>query len=188
MTALPLPPPRRATGRGGAPWLITLADLALVLLGFAMLLHATADLDAHDRDRVVAGIRTAFSGNAGEGAGEAPVLDRLAVDINVVAGFGPGDATLPYAPAPLVAWVREVSTDPRSRLIIAGRADGSAHDVDAASGSSTILAARRAEAVAAAIAKAGALPADRITITTLPPAATATPASRRAELTITFDR
>jgi outer membrane protein OmpA-like peptidoglycan-associated protein len=187
MMALPAQP-RRSRGRGGAPWVMTLADLALVLLGFAMLLHATADLDAADRDRVVSGIRSAFSDDKADVEGQAPAADRLPVDINVMTGFHPGDATLPAPPAALVAWLRDVTTDPRSRVVVAGRADGSAADVDQASGSSTILAARRAEAVAAAITRAGVVPADRLTITTLPPAATATPANRRAELSVTFDR
>lgn len=146
--------PERAPSRA---WLVTLADLALLLVGFFVLLQAHQAPPARE---IVRGIA------AGLGA-EAPALPVAAEQ---VAGFAPGGAVLaPGATDALLAWARDVSRDPRVALRVTGAADGSAADRDPATGSAALLAADRARAVAAALAAAG-IAADRLSIATAAPA------------------
>lgn len=133
------PPPSRPL------WLMTLADLALLLLGFLVLVHATAD-----RDALARGLREGFGA-----AAVAPMPVAAAA-----ADFAPGSATLADA-RPLVAWTRDALRDPRVVVTVTGSAD----DV--------LLASDRARAVAAALTDAG-IPADRLTIATMRGAARAT--------------
>ncbi len=150
--------PRRAI------WLITLADVMLLLVGLFVFLQANTTLDAK---QIASGLREGFGL-----AADAP----MAVDANSVHGFAPGAALLPAAD--VGAWVRSASIDPRTIIRVTGGTDGSAQDVDAATGSPAILAADRARAVAAAIARD--VPPDRITIDTRPGA------GRAVKLTIAF--
>jgi hypothetical protein len=122
-------------------WLITLADLALLLVGFLVLLHATS----LDRRALANGLKAGFGVAA-------PKDDPMPVAAAAIANFAPGSAALPAAITPLAAWAKESLTDPRVSLRIAGSVDGSIRDVDPATGSGAVLAADRARAVAAALA------------------------------------
>jgi flagellar motor protein MotB len=149
-------------------WLITFADLALLLLGFFVLLQANQRLDPQ---ALAAGIRAGFGMSAAEGP-------AMPVDLAQVDGFAPGSA-LPLNAAAALAWARDAARDPRTRLTITGEIDGSAGDVDPITGSGPILASDRARAIAAMLVKSGAVAPGRIAI------ATAT-GRRRAVLTLGF--
>ncbi|WP_245842151.1 MULTISPECIES: flagellar motor protein MotB [Sphingomonas] len=150
MTAddLPLPAPARPL------WLVTLADLSLLLVGFFVLLQADRDLDPK---RLAEGLAAGF----GVTAAAMPVAG------NAIDGFAPGSADLPRDPAALAAWAAAELRDPRVRLTVTGVADNApGHgDVDPASGSAAVLAADRARATVAALSRAG-VPDARIDITT----------------------
>lgn len=147
------------TRRAGRPvWLITLADLSLLLLGFFVLIQSNRQLDGR-----------ALTDGLREGFGVAPIADTpapIALGIARIDGFAPGAArsTAPHAAA--IAWAREAGRDPRTRITITGRTDGSAADRDAATGSGAILAADRARLVAVQLARSGAIHTDRIVIAT----------------------
>lgn len=132
-------------------WLVTLADLALLLLGFVVLVQATGGID---RAKLAGGFREGFGAEP-----EAPI----AVAAYAVQGFAPGSAVATQD-AGLIDWAREAVRDPRVRLTIAGATDGTAADVDHETRSAAILASDRARAVAALLARV--VPADRVTITT----------------------
>lgn len=138
-------------------WLITLADLALLLVGFLVLIQATTD-----RAALARGIRGGF------GATEpiASIATPMPVDATATA-FAPGSATL-SDPGPLIAWTRVALRDPRITVTVTGSADTG----------EVLLASDRARAVAAALTDAG-LPADRLTLAT-------TRGSARATLTLAF--
>ena len=140
----PVPAPSRPL------WLVTLADLALLLVGFFVLLEANRQLDPRVIARAV---------SAGLGVEPPP----LAVAAQVVPGFARGSAHVPVDTNALAAWARTELRDPRVALRVTGATDGSAGDVDAASGSAALLATDRARAVAAALAGAG-VPIERTQI------------------------
>ncbi|KQT35129.1 hypothetical protein ASG29_03135 [Sphingomonas sp. Leaf412] len=150
-------------------WLMTLADLALLLVGFFVLMQANTVIPSKDLARGIA-----------EGFGAAPAPAPIAVDAHLVAGFAPGAADLPGLPAPLVAWATAATRDPRVALTVTGAVDGSAADTDRATRSATLLAADRARAVLAALAAAG-VPVARAAIATAP-----IPAGRRVVVTLAF--
>jgi hypothetical protein len=131
-------------------WLITLADLALLLVGFFVLLESNRQLDPRAITRAVA---------VGLGATPPPV----AVAAEVVSGFAQGSAALPTSPDVLAAWARGELRDPRVALRITGATDGSAADIDRATGSAALLATDRARAVAAALTARG-VPIERTQI------------------------
>lgn len=135
-------------------WLVTLADLSLLLVGFFVLLQATRV----EPQALAAGIRAGFGATA-----EAP--PPMPVEIAAVTGFTVG-SSLPADTAAALAWARAAARDPRTRLRIAGEVDGSAQDVDVATGSGAILAADRARAVAALLVRSRAVSPERITLTT----------------------
>ncbi len=138
-------------------WLMTLADLALLLLGFVVLVQATANRDALARS-----LRARFG--AEETAAPLPVAAAAAP-------FAPGSAVL-ASPVPLVAWARDALADPRITVTVTGSADpGETGGV--------LLAADRARAVTAALTAAG-LPGDRLQL------ATGRRAGARATLTLAF--
>ena len=152
MTGFDFPP-----APAGRPlWLITLADLALLLVGFFVLVQATQHVD---RRALADGFRAGF------GAG---VDQRTEQAIPVAAAgmmnFATGSATLPGSADGLVAWAREAADDPRVMLTVTGSVDGSPGDVDAATGSGAVLAADRARVVAALLA--AVVPPGRMMITT----------------------
>ncbi len=148
-------------------WLITLADLALLLVGFFVLLQSQ-DLD---RAALARGMREGFGVHLAD-----PAIMPVAAD--GIAGFAPGAATLPYRPDALLAWARDAARDPRVLLTVTGTVDGTASDVDSATGSAAILAVDRARAVATLLA--AAVPA-RIAIAT-----SQQPGRRGATVTLAF--
>ena len=161
----PITPPGRSL------WLVTLADLALLLVGFLVLVQATR----HDaRGALAAGLRDRFGGDTGRVASTPPPLAAAGM-----MNFAPGSAALPASTIALVAWAREAVRDPRVALTVTGSTDGSPADRDAVSGSAAILAADRARATAAALA--ADMPADRLVITTA-----AHPGQRAALVTLAF--
>jgi hypothetical protein len=93
-------------------WLMTLADLSLLLLGFFAFLQATAHKPRPHQAAISASIREAFGGEAAL---------RLAVDANAVA-FPPGSAIPPDLNA-IQEWARDALADPRTRLIVTGYGD-----------------------------------------------------------------
>ncbi|NNM77063.1 hypothetical protein HJG53_09135 [Sphingomonas sp. ID1715] len=155
--------------RGRPLWLITLADLSLLLVGFFVFMQATSHKNAAQQAAIGAGIRQAFGGHP---------ADPLPVDANAVTGFAAGGADLPPGIAAIAAWASEATRDPRTRLIVTGYADASA--ADRLDGSGLALAGLRADRVAAAMT--GAVSADRIRT-----AAVVIPGMRRVTLTISFD-
>lgn len=138
-------------------WLMTLADLALLLVGFFVLIQATQTLD---RKALAKGLREGFGAPA-------PVVDPIAVASNAVFDFTPGSATMPSAPG-LAGWAREALADPRVTIRVSGSTDGTPADVDRATGSAAILAADRARGVAAALAAAGVRAPGRFIIVNAP--------------------
>lgn len=152
-------------------WLVTLADLALLLVGFFVLIQANQTLD---KKALAQGLREGFGATA-------RVADPMPVAVAAMAGFAPGSSILPTSPASIIAWVRSAAADPRVRIRISGAVDGSSADVEAVTRSSSVLAADRARAVAAALASAGAVPADRLTIASDP-----APGQRAVTLTLGF--
>ena len=137
-------------------WLITLADLALLLVGFLVLVQATNI----DRRALAAGLREGF------GVSTAAEEEAIPVAAAGMMNFVPGSAALPAAPAGMVAWAREALRDPRVSLRIAGSVDGTAADVDPGTRSGAVLATDRARAVAAALADVAP---GRMTVTTTRP-------------------
>lgn len=121
-------------------WLVTLADLMLLLVGLFVFLQS----NVLDGRAVANGLRNGFGVQA-----EAP----MPVDASIVGGFATGSAALP-AMADAEAWAIEATRDPRTTLRVIGGTDGSAQDVDPVTGSAAILASDRARAVAARLAKA----------------------------------
>jgi flagellar motor protein MotB len=148
-------------------WLTTLADLALLLVGFFVFLQASH----MDGKAIAASLRAGF--------GSTETAPAMAVEMATVSGFTPGSATLTDTSTAL-DWARTAARDPRTRLRITGETDGSAEDVDQLTGSAAILAADRARAVAALLVSSGAVSPARIQI------ATAT-GKRRALLTLGFE-
>ena len=141
-------------------WLMTLADLALLLIGFMVLIHATGD-----RAALARGLRDGF------GANEATAPPPMPVDATA-ASFAPGSATL-ADPAPLVAWANAALRDPRVTVTVTGAATPN---------EGVLLASDRARAVAAALVDAG-VSADRLTLATTLATASGT---ARATLTLAF--
>ena len=167
-----------ASPQNGRPiWLMTLADLALLLVGFFVFVQATSRQDAATQAAVAASIRGAFGGSETIAPSSAMTLDA-----NIMAGFAPGSATLPRPPAALVDWARNGARDSRTRLTVTGYVDGSDADGNLS------LAAARAVAVVEAVEAAGAVPGERIHISAMvaPPALRGTPAARRVTLSVAF--
>lgn len=134
-------------------WLVTLADLALLLVGFFVLLEANRQLDPRVIAQAVA-----------VGLGVPPPPVAVAVAAQRVGGFERGSARVPGDLAALAAWAHAELRDPRVALRITGATDGSAADVDRATGSHALLASDRARAIAAALAADG-VPIERTQIT-----------------------
>lgn len=137
---------------GRPAWLITLADLSLLLVGFFVFLKASEA----DPKALAAQIRAAF-------VNEAPAA--MPVDVAAVSGFAVGSSEITDA-SDAIEWARISARDPRTRLRVVGEVDGSAADVDPFTGSGPILAADRARAVAARLVRAGAVSPKRITFAT----------------------
>lgn len=148
-------------------WLMTLADLALLLVGFFVFIQASQ----MDGRAMAASLRAGFGVNHTAAA--------MPVEMAQVAGFAAGSA-VPGDTATALNWARDAARDPRTRLLITGEVDGSPQDVDSLTGSGAILAADRARAIAAMLVAAGAVSPARIRITTAT-------GKRRAALTLGFE-
>ena len=92
-------------------WLMTLADLALLLLGFLVLVQATAP---QQRAALAKGLRGGF--------GSVEQAEPIQVAANGITGFAQGSAVLPAGQAALTGWARDAVRDPRVRLIVTGSA------------------------------------------------------------------
>ena len=136
-------------------WLITLADLALLLVGFFVLLQATQQTGARalGPKALAAGMREGFGGAALRTPTTATPAPALPVAAAGMLDFAVGSAAMPGSPDALLAWAREAAQDPRVQLTVTGSVDGSAADVDPATGSAAILAYDRARTVAVALAR-----------------------------------
>lgn len=150
----PAPAPARPV------WLVTLADLALLLLGFFVLVLA---MQGKNERALAAGIRQRFGGAS---AALKVAADPMPVAAAAMFDFAPGSAEPPASTAALAAWARIQAGDPRVVVKITGITDGSARDIDPLAQSAALLAADRARAVALALRSAGALPGDRVRIAT----------------------
>lgn len=148
------PPPARPL------WLWTLADLALLLVGFFVLVQAT------DRKALAQGLR--------EGFGAAPAAPAPIAVESAAAYFAPGSIEL-QEPARLYAFAVGALRDSRMSVRITG-SSAAAGDVDRATGSAALLAADRARAAAAYLIARGISPA-RIAI--------AAPATGRGGVVVT---
>lgn len=164
----PEPPPSRPI------WLVTLADLALLLVGFFVLLQANQSLD---RTALAKGLREGFGG----GAVAEPRAEPMAVAAAAAIDFTVGSSRLGALPPTTLDWARGAMRDPNVTLKITATVDGSAADVDPVTGSGAVLAADRARAVAVALA--GVIPADRVSVAT---ASMPTPGRRVALITLGF--
>lgn len=152
-------------------WLMTLADLGLLLIGFFVFIQATSRFDERTRAELAAGIRDAFAGSRVVAPAPPP---PIAVDVNIVSGFDVGSAGLSEIPGALIDWARASTVDPRTHLLVTGFADGS--PADALDESALALAAARAGAVAARIEASGIVSRDRIRV-----AAALAPGNRAGE-------
>lgn len=132
-------------------WVMSFADLTLLLLGFFVLLQAQAT----DRLKMAAGIRGAFGGSVG--AGNRP-LGFAATTL-----FEPGEAVLRQAERERFARMGAGAARRKERIIIASQG----HDGKNARLDSWELAAARTTAIARAI-RAGGLPESLIEVT-IPP-------------------
>ena len=140
-------------------WLMTLADLSLLLVGFFVFLQATAHKPERAQAAISAGIREAFGGE--------PEM-RLAVEADAVS-FAAGSAVPPDLTA-IRLWAKDALADPRTRLVVTGYADDD---------ESLALAGARADAV---IAGLPGVPPER-----LRGGAAQLPGARRATLIISYD-
>ncbi|GAA0725943.1 flagellar motor protein MotB [Sphingomonas japonica] len=136
-------------------WLITLADLSLLLLGFFVFLQAARSID---EARMVDGVRQAFGGDTSE-----PAMAAMPVDLAIVGGFASGSALVSGSVTDIARWLDDAARDPRTTVTLTG-VTGSASDVDPRTGSRDILAIDRARAVAAQLVASGAIDPARLRI------------------------
>jgi hypothetical protein len=143
-------------------WLVTLADLALLLVGFFVFVHASQ----LDRAQLASAIRQGFTHEAAappQATSAAPMaLDRM--------GIGPfaiGSAALPVDAGYVARWAAGAASDGRTILAVTGAVAADPADRDSVTGSAALLASDRARAVAAALIAAG-FPRDRIRLSTDP--------------------
>jgi len=135
-------------------WILTLADLALLLVGFFVLLQANRELDKRE---LLAGLRAGFG--IEEATPPTPIAPMTVATARV--GFAPGDSDADVREG--IAWARGAARDPRTRITITG-STAPGGDVDPVTRSAAILAADRARHVAAALVEAGAADPARIVI------------------------
>ena len=143
-------------------WLVTLADLALLLVGFLVLVNASQRIDRHALAR---GFRQGFGTTD---APAAPPPAPMPVAAIMSTDFATGSAIPAVPPAALIDWARTETRDPRVLLTVTGSVDGSPGDIDRVTGGATILAADRARTVAAALIAAQAVAPNRLAIATNP--------------------
>ncbi|MET4895819.1 flagellar motor protein MotB [Sphingomonadaceae bacterium jetA1] len=160
-------------------WLVTLADLALLLVGFLVLVQA---IGTDRRPALMTGLRAQFgAGTPAAVPPPAPMPSPPSPAMPVASAalsFAPGSAVPNETDDALAAWARQALADPRVRLSIVGMTDGSPGDVDPVSRSAVVLAADRARAAAARIGPAAT---DRLILSTA-----AGPGPRTAMVTLVF--
>ena len=152
-------------------WLVTLADLALLLVGFFVLVQANQTID---KRALAKGLREGFGISA-------PADEPMPVASAPPIIFATGSSEIATLPDAVTEWARAATRDPNVTLKITASVDGSDADVEAVTRSGAVLAADRARAVAAGLA--GVVPAGRIAIAT---ASAPTPGSRVAMITLGF--
>lgn len=144
-------------------WLMTLADLGLLLLGFFVFVQASQHLDPA---ALSASIREGFGVEAAATMPEpdAPPAAEpaMAQELGSVDGFALGSAEIAQDTASLVRWVSGAAADRRTRVRLSAGTDGSSADVDPVTRSAAVLAADRARAVAVVLVASGAISPDRI--------------------------
>lgn len=144
-------------------WLMTLADLGLLLLGFFVFVQASQHLDPA---ALSASIRQGFGVAAAATTpdAEAPPAAEpaMAQELGSVDGFASGSAEIAQDTASLIRWVKGAAADARTRVRLAAGTDGTPADVDPVTNSAALLAADRARAVAVALVASGAIAPDRI--------------------------
>lgn len=145
------PPPARPL------WLWTLADLALLLVGFFVLVQAT------DRQALAKGLHEGFGGKPSAAAAMTVPAEPIPL-ASAAAGFAPGSAKIVITDG-LLDFAMQSLRDPRVTLRIAGSAEGTQADSDPTTGSAQILASDRARATASWLIAHG-VSADRIMIAT----------------------
>ncbi|MFW2830473.1 hypothetical protein [Sphingomonas sp. ID0503] len=118
-------------------WVVTLADLALLLVGFFAMVQAVSGRGDKAKAEMTAGLRAEFLGQAPE---------ALTVDINRVTDFAG------YDRAALAQWARAASADPRSHIVVSGY------------GANLAAAAAHAEAIADGLSAEGFISERRIEI------------------------
>ncbi|UZK68895.1 OmpA family protein [Sphingomonas sp. S1-29] len=150
-------------------WLMTLADLALLLVGFFVFVQASQ----LDRGTLASAIRAGFD--------TPEPTAPIALDRAIVRGFAVGEAALPPSIATASRWAATAARDPRTRLLVTGHVDGSLADRDTLGDNAALLASDRARAVAEALVRAGVVGRDRIVISTDP-----APRGRHVTLAIGF--
>ena len=138
-------------------WLWTLADLALLLVGFFVLIQAT------DRQALAKGLREGFGGRTQVQAAVSAAADPIPL-ASAAAGFARGSATIVSSDG-LLQFAQDSLHDPRVTLRVTGGTDGSKADTDPVTGSAQILASDRARATVAWLI-AHRIPANRIMIAT----------------------
>jgi len=138
-------------------WLWTLADLALLLVGFFVLIQA------NDRRALSQGLRERFGGAplASSATPVAAAPDPIPLESGAVS-FAAGSATPQDAEA-LLDFATNSLRDLRVSLRVMGSTDGTPADRDTATGSAPLLATDRARAVTAFLIAHGVAPA-RISI------------------------
>lgn len=152
-------------------WLVTLADLALLLVGFFVLVQSRQ----LDHRALAEGLRAGFGVTAPVPATAEP----LPLSIAAMLDFAPGSAALPSSPDSLAAWARTALADPRVTLTITGSIDGTPADVDRLTRNGAVLAVDRARAIAAALSDV--VPPDRLLIRT-----SGRPQGRRVSLSLGY--
>lgn len=163
-------------------WLVTLADLALLLLGFFVLVAANQGVS---RRALAEGLRRGFGGSATPSAPSPPAVPAAQAPMPLAAaamfGFATASARVPEQPAALISWAREAARDPRVQVRVIGFTDTTAKDVDAPTGSAALLASDRARTVIVALVGAHVIEPGRVTIATA-----AAPGRRGVALTVGF--
>jgi flagellar motor protein MotB len=144
-------------------WVLSFADLTLVLLAFFVMMQAQVS----DRLKLAAGVRDAFGGNPAQGAGDGRSIEGFAA-----AGmFEPGEAILKPGEMRRFAAIGAAAAKAKKHVIVASQGrDGETVRLD-----SWELAAARTTAVARAI-RMGGLPDAMIEIA-IPPMRAGDPAT-----------
>ncbi len=143
-------------------WILSFADLTLLLLAFFVMMQAQVS----DRLKLAAGLRGAFGGNAGEGAGDGQQIQGF----SAATIFETNEAILKPADAQRLRAIGAAAAKAKKRVLVASQGrDGQSVRLD-----SWELSAARTTAIARAI-RMGGVPDDMIDIA-IPPMRASEPA------------